>query len=611
MKHQALARVFAVVLAIMCLLMLLNGATGFGKAATAHEERAAFEEKYAQRIENYVTLHEQVENSISFDEAYELLKEKLEQHDKDAAQHRTDTALYTAEKGGNTMGANLIWEAMPEIAGAKQELAKAKTQFDDVQKAYNVVKSDMEDIAAQAQSDADESGMDAAQMQQLAQAFAALLNAEPTLPEGFFIPEDPGEPPQEPAEPQLSEPTEPEIPRPTAPEEPPEDADAETLEAYQEQVKVYEDALAEWAEYDAEKQEYDAVMAAYQQELAAYASYPERKKAYDEALAQQQEYEEQHAAWESQVNTAAAQLPIENYLGKLEILGGDLQSLMDRSQPLISTFNELSSSMGGAEMPGVDMSALQTLSKYANMDTSTMTEEEALAATQEIAGALGSMSGAFDSVSGGLAGIDAAMAEAAAMLSAAEKLLAKAESEMKGQLENIWYHLGQLEEKADELREEKERLDLEALGLDKELMETDQLKLLKNRHISARQLLINIPEVKSGYAETGDLESSARAYLEDYRAESQRQYQGLRLVNLLAVLGGVFGILGIPGAYEKLRGRFWLVAPVVLCLGCAVTADAVNMRLGLGQMYTALFTAIFAAVHLLIILPKKKAIPTE
>ena len=611
MKHQALARVFAVVLAIMCLLMLLNGATGFGKAAKAHEERTAFEEKYAQRIENYVTLHEQVENSISYDEAYELLKEKLEQHDKDAAQHRTDTALYTAEKGGNTMGANLIWEAMPEIAAAKQELAKAKKQFEDVQTAYNGVKGDLQDIAAQAQSDADESGMDAAQMQQLAQEFAALLNAEPRLPEGFFIPEDPGEPPQKPTEPQLSKPTAPAFDRPTAPEEPPQDADAETLAAYQEQVKAYEDALAEWAEYDTATEEYDAAMAAYQQKLAAYESYPERKRAYDEALYQQQEYEEQHAAWESQVNEAVAQLPIEHYLDKLEILGGDLQTLMERAQPLIRTFNELSSSMGGAEMPGVDMSALQTLSQYANMDPSTMTEEQALAAAQEIAGALSSMAGAFGSVDGGIQSVDGLVAEAAAKLSAAEAMLAKAESEMKGQLENIWYHLGQLEEKADELREEKERLDLEALGLDKELVETDQLKILKNRHISARQLLINVPEVKSGFAGTGDLEASARAYLEDYRLESQRQYQGLRLINLLAVLGGVFGILGIPGAYEKLRGRFWLIAPVVLCLGCALAADAVNMRLGLGQMYTALFTAIFAAVHLLIILPKKKAIPTE
>ena len=182
---------------------------------------------------------------------------------------------------------------------------------------------------------------------------------------------------------------------------------------------------------------------------------------------------------------------------------------------------------------------------------------------------------------------------------------------MHTQLANIWYNLGQLEEKADELREEKEKLDLEALSLDKELMETDELKLLKNRHISARQLLINIPEVKSSYAETEDLEVSARSYLEDYREETRRLNQGRRLINLLAVLGGVFGVLGIPGAYEKLRGRFWLIAPVLLCLGCAAAADWVNMRLGLGQMYTALFTAIFAVIDLLIILPRKKALPSE
>ena len=609
MKHQALARAFAVVLAIMCLLMLLNGATGFGKAAKAHEERTAFEEKYAQRIENYVTLHAQVENSISYDEAYELLKEKLEQHDKDAAQHRTDTALYTAEKGGNTMGANLIWEAMPEIAGAKQELAKAKKQFEDVQSAYNSVKSDLQDIAAQARSDAAESGMDAAQMQQMAQNFAALLNAEPKLPEGFSIPADPGDPPPEATEPQVK-PTEPDTARPTKPEEPPEDADAETLDAYQEQLDAYNDAQAEWAEYDQAVKEYDDAMAAYQ----AYISYPDRKEAYDKAVAEQQSYDEQHAAWEGQVKEAVSQLPVENYLDKLETLGGDLQTLMGRAQPLISTFNQMSSSMGGAELSGVDMSALQTLAKYANMDPSTistMTEEQLLGAAQEIAGALSSLAGAFGSVDGGVKSIDGLVAEAAAKLNAAEAMLAKAESEMKGQLENIWYHLGQLEKKADELREEKERLDLEALGLDKELVETDRLKLLKNRHISARQLLINIPEVKSGYAETGDLEASARAYLEEYKAETQRLNQGRRLINLLAVLGGVFGILGIPGAYEKLRGRFWLIAPVVLCLGCAVAADAVNMRLGLGQMYTALFTAIFAVIHLLIILPKKKVIPTE
>ena len=47
MKHPALARVFSIVLAIMSLIMLLNGAVGFGKADAALQESL---EKY-QRIE--------------------------------------------------------------------------------------------------------------------------------------------------------------------------------------------------------------------------------------------------------------------------------------------------------------------------------------------------------------------------------------------------------------------------------------------------------------------------------------------------------------------------------------------------------------------------------
>ena len=76
------------------------------------------------------------------------------------------------------------------------------------------------------------------------------------------------------------------------------------------------------------------------------------------------------------------------------------------------------------------------------------------------------------------------------------------------------------------------------------------------------------------------------------------------------MIGAAAGVIGIPAAYEKIKSRFWLLAPVVVCLCCAVAADGVNMALGLGQMYTALFTAIFAAIQLLILLPKKK-IPTE
>ena len=126
MKHQALARVFAVVLAILCLLLLVTGVRGFGKADEELNERRAWEEKYAGRIQTYVELEAELAGSISYDEAQRELEMRLEQHEADASQHRTDTALHTAEKGGNQMGADLIWEAMPELASAKGDLEEAR-----------------------------------------------------------------------------------------------------------------------------------------------------------------------------------------------------------------------------------------------------------------------------------------------------------------------------------------------------------------------------------------------------------------------------------------------------------------------------------------------------
>ena len=140
------------------------------------------------------------------------------------------------------------------------------------------------------------------------------------------------------------------------------------------------------------------------------------------------------------------------------------------------------------------------------------------------------------------------------------------------------------------------------------VMDTDELKALKNRHISARQLLINIPEVKRDAAESGDIAASAQRYLEEYNLETERLLNGKRLVNLLAVIGAAAGLIGLPAAFEKTKSRILLILPVLLCFGCAAAADGINMSLGLGQMYTALFTAIFAAIQLLIILPKKKQI---
>ena len=613
MKHPVLARVFAVVLAVLCLLMLLNGISGFGKTEKAQQERAAFEAKYAQRIETYVTLDQQVKTSISYDEAYEQYKALLEQHDKDAAQHRTDTALYTAEKGGNTMGANMLWEALPEVEGAKLELAAAKQQLETMEALYAEQAGEIAGIQAEAGSGASACALAS---QNLGTALGKLqaLMANPAQ-QPLEDPGDPGEKPEDPGE-WTEEPVEkPDMEDPgpftEIKQDPPNEDDYETKDEYDQacvEYRQYEE------EYEQRKQAHQRAVEEYQEAMAPYLAYEQRLSAWEaqkaacenweKASAEKAYYDENHEriqaeyeAWEGQLSMAqqSSGFAAMQAGGVLAQQGENLMSLGARAAAVAQAM--------GVDMPsGMDLGGdMSGMSPGGDM----------MENIQLLQSALGQMQGAFGAISGGLSSIGGELAKAKAQVTAGEQALKEGEAMLKGQLENIWYNLGQLEEKADELREEKEKLDLEALSLDKQLMETEDLKALKNKHISTRQLLLGVPEVKRMVSENGDLVQSAESYLENYRAETQTLYTGRRFLNLLAVIGGIAGFLGIPAAYEKVRGRFWLLSPVLICLACAVGADAVNMRLGLGQMYTALFTAIFAALQLLIILPKEKTIPME
>ena len=279
MKHPVLGRVFAVVLAILCVILLVTGIRGFDKADAERGERLAYEEKYAGRIESYLALEEELAGSISYEQAQQELDKLLEQHETDASQHRTDTALYTAEKGGNILGADLIWEAMPEVDSAKADLEEAKKTLSEFEKAYNAVKNDVGQISALAMQDAAASGGQSAALNPAIARVAARLAAEPQLPEGFVLPKDPGEAPEEPTEPSIPEPGEapPEPGQPPqspgeAPTPPGEGADEETLAAY-EQAQ---------AEYEAALDEYQTALSDYEEATEAWNAYNAQKAAYDD-----------------------------------------------------------------------------------------------------------------------------------------------------------------------------------------------------------------------------------------------------------------------------------------------------------------------------------------
>ena len=187
-----------------------------------------------------------------------------------------------------------------------------------------------------------------------------------------------------------------------------------------------------------------------------------------------------------------------------------------------------------------------------------------------------------------------------------EGMLKKADHQMQEALEELWYQMGQLEKDQLKLEAEKLGLDKEAVLLSRDTLNADELKELKNNCSSARQLLLSVPEVKKTADETGELVVGARGFLKSYEEKTLKLYRGRFAINVLSVIGGVMALVEILAAYELIKKRFLLIAPPLICLLCAVSAEVINAHLGLRQLYVAIVTAIFALVQLMIVLPKKK-----
>ena len=598
MKHQVLARVFSVVLVILCLLMLVTGVRGFDKAEKELGERRAYEEKFAGRIQNYVELEAELAGSISYDEAREELDRLVEQHERDASQHRTDTALHTAEKGGNIMGADIIWELMPQLKGAKQELEEGKRLLSQKEAAYAQAKPG---IVAAVASGLAACAAEKASIADLPGALNAYLaeNPVPTLPQEPQMPAAPIEV-EAPGEFTETEPRREDYVTAQEPTAPGEDASEEDLAAYQDALALYQEELSgQEAAYGAAQAEYQAKKAAYDFRKESYESLPARKAAYEEALAQYQSDMNayQTAALALQAWQGGYAAIIAAYAESVGTLASDLSAAADSLAALAAELGGDTGSTGGLGGLGGGMLSPGMLAGQ---------PPEAIAAA--LSAAVDGISGGFGAISTGLGQIESGLAQGRGQLAAAEVELKKAEGELNGQLENIWLNLGELEKEAEELAEEKEALDEEASVLSKKLLENEALKELTNRRNSARQLLLNVPEVKAESAESGDLPAAAEHYLESYKVRTQELDEGMRRVNLLSILGAAAGILGIPGAFELLKKRFFQLTPVLLCLGFAAGAAWLHYELGLGQLYVALFTAIFAAIQCLIILPRNRTI---
>lgn len=118
MKHPALTRVMAVVLAIVCVIMLIFGAVGIGEAESSYAEDLSEHEKLTEHITTYIELSEKLDGEDSYKEMTQKIDERQEQHDKDAGEYRTDLAERAATQGGYKQGADALWEAKVQTDGA-------------------------------------------------------------------------------------------------------------------------------------------------------------------------------------------------------------------------------------------------------------------------------------------------------------------------------------------------------------------------------------------------------------------------------------------------------------------------------------------------------------
>lgn len=538
MKHPALVRVFSVVLAVMCLIMLLSGGFGLRDTESEYQEAQAYALRLADRIATYRELDGKLADNESYEQAQEKLEKKQKEHDKKAAQHRTDMAEYTAKKGGYTMGENMA------IMG-REQLAEAKGQLQSVK-----------NLQAQL-------GNEIASLNNAAAGCAAVLVSNPVAPcmaalSAAMQTNPPGAPPT------LADPP------------------AEPVNALDENDPA---SVAEWEQYNAALDTYNTVtVPQHEQDMATYLGQVE---AYNNACASSIDAGSV-SAWMAAYNAGAA---------ARDSLVGTLGSLSAAASALGS------SGVGG--MP--DPSSIPSVPEPTD-PTSLADPQQMMMALGAIEPTLQGQAYMLSSLAGGLQGAPALMD---GMIKAGEDAIKKGEHELQAALENIWYNMGELEKEAVELNKEKERLAQEAESLDKLILSTDEKRELENKHSSARALLKNIDEIAALVDTGGEIAESAESYLAQYKQDAQRIYDGRRLICAFALLAGASGFVGIPAAFEKTKKRFWLIAPVLLCLLCSCACDGINMHLGLGQMYAALFTAIFALLQLLIVIPRNKPVKTE
>ena len=599
MKHPALTRVFAIVLAVLCLVMLLAGLLGLRSASRDRRRALDAAQRLQDRVAAYREASAAVRSGPGYEEQNAAWQARQAEHDKAASRHRSEVAIYTATQSGLRSGAAALDQADALMAEGRRQYEAGLAEFETRSAAFDEQYWRFLQGASQL---SDLRFLYDAVMTALYNARAEAANARVM---GVLIDSDD-----------------------------PADRRALTLDAYDGALAAVDQAEALFITVKTVTPTLDAIAAMDLDELSALTE-PGAFEGFEGLgelgdlsgagieLPELPEMPEVDAGQLRELKAAydEAWPRIKALIGEIDRMIPVLDSEAQNATGM--SLEELRAAAGAerdaiaageGELPLTDeeFEAVQTAysQRAAEINGFLDAVDAALDGVQgpaEEAGLLlDAMEGMFDQLYALMDQAIAAIGQGRAMLEEAGNQLAMGEQALYDSRAVIWQQMGQQREKAAALREEQKRLVAEARELKAEQEAAEARRELEQQERSLRLMLLNRDEIAARVELGMALEEAAALTAAEQRQQAGAEWRNRLGANVLLIAGAVFGLAGLPAAFEQLRSRFMLITPVLLCLLCAAGAEAVFLRMGRGHSYSALAGALFALLQLCTVIPKKR-----
>lgn len=557
MKHPALTRIFSLILAVLCLTMLGAGSGLIRSAIRTRASEQAGYQRLSDRVEAYRQVHDALDGKLSYEETDAALQKELERHQKDASQHRADLAIYTATRSGLQSGLAALDEADHAFWYGKHKYEQGAALFEEQEKAFWEGYEQFQQGKKQL-----EAGRNT-----VALADTALSGLRSQLDQGRSL--------------------------------------AAILESEDENARQEITVAA----YDSMLQALDGAAEVYDLLLEQDGISPEQMQLLAQMLAEQSDVDVSEfldgVSWEGisadslreleeQIQTSTG-LSAEEIRARIQEARDEAAAMEGEGPITEEQFAALQAAyaQNRALLEQVDAAMETKLSEWETQLGETKAQLE------EAQKQIDAMEPMMEQGKAAIEQARAALDMAAEQMFAGEQALVDGRRELEAQFE-------ELSEKEKQLRREKVVLDREAAALSEKSAAADELQELERRETSLRLMLLERDEIWDRTEGGMELLEAADAYTAVLSRQIGEHFFDLLWIGCLLILGALIGFLQIPSAFEKNKSRFWLIAPVLVCLGCAAAAEVLCRLQGRGDSYSALGTAVFAMVQLALVIPQKK-----